>query len=61
MPYPNELSSKEQEERSMINEMHHFREYSKEEALEVFEEVGLECILYTEGNHFILQKKESSK
>lgn len=61
MPYPNELSSKEQEERSMINEMHHFREYSKEEALEVFEEVGLECILYTEGHHFILQKKESSK
>lgn len=61
MPYPTDLTAAERERRTQINNFGHFHEYSYEEALEVFEESGLECVFHQWTlpiHHFMLRKKQ---
>lgn len=61
MPYPDEVPEAEKERRTLINEYWHFREYSYDEAMEVFHESGLECAAYRWTppiHHFMLRKKK---
>lgn len=60
MPNPWDMTKEEIQRRIAINVWGHFHEYSYEEAMEVFEESGLECAgyLFTYPiHHFILTEK----
>lgn len=62
MPYPEDLSGGQRQRREQINEYHHFREYTTEEAMEIFNEAGLECVNHTWTypiHHFMLKKKDN--
>ena len=62
IPFYDDLSPREVARRTIINSFTHYHEYSCEEALELFEECGLECIdCHTNLpiHHFILKKKDS--
>ena len=59
MPTPGQLTEKERSLCVQINNYGHFHEYSKEEAIEVFTEAGLEVIQHRWNNpinFFILRK-----
>jgi SAM-dependent methyltransferase len=59
IPYPCELSEEEKIRRNDINAYGHFYEYTYEEALDVFNESGFECIGYKYNHpvhHFALRK-----
>lgn len=59
MPFPDKMSKEEIARRTAINDFWHFHEYSFSEAMEVFEESGLECVehRFTKPiHHFILRK-----
>ncbi len=61
MPYPEELTEKEREERMIINEFGHFHEYSYDEAKEVFETSGLRIVSHVFSypiHHFWLEKEK---
>lgn len=63
MPWPDELLPEERERRKLINAFGHFHEYSYAEALEVFQESGLECIFHKWTHpihHFMLRKADPS-
>lgn len=60
MPEPDQLTSDEKIRRTLINNFGHFHEYSYDEAMEVFEESGLECVGYKWTppiHHFMLRKQ----
>lgn len=60
IPYPFELTEEERVRRTKINNFGHFHEYSYEEAMSVFEESNLECVIHvmtTPIHHFMLRKK----
>lgn len=59
MPFPENLTKIEIEKRTKINNFGHFHEYSYNEAMEVFAQSGLECLVHkfdSPIHHFILQK-----
>ena len=59
MPYPEQLTLQERERRVQINEFGHFHEYSYAEAMDVFNEAGLECVFHqwtSPIHHFMLRK-----
>lgn len=61
IPYFEDLSTREVIRRNMINSFTHYHEYSYDEALELFDECGLECIdSHTNMpiHHFILKKRK---
>lgn len=60
MPSPSDLSSEEIERRTKINNFGHFREYSYDEAIELFDDAGLECVDYQYTpciHHYMLRKR----
>lgn len=62
MPFPEDVSAEERERRTLINNFGHFHEYTYEEAMEVFEESGLECVFHkwtAPVHHFMLKRINS--
>lgn len=60
IPFYEDLSVREAVRRTMINSFTHYHEYSYEEALEVFDECGLQCVDSHTNlpiHHFILKRK----
>lgn len=63
MPTPDMYSQEEREERWNINGGFHYKEYSYDEAMEIFDEAELECVMYEwhyPNHYFVLKRKGSS-
>ncbi len=63
IPYYEDVSVREAQRRMMVNSLTHYHEYSFEEAVDVFNESGLECVAGHTNlpiHHFVLRKKSNA-